>query len=118
MSKIIQEQLQKVNFADLSNFNPETNTYIIPQKKDIKVEVDGCYLVKLLPTFYTNEVVKVNWNENKTPIYDCLEIDITKILGKMIKVNCIGYDEKENCPLNYFWSGWLYLPDIEIIKKL
>ena len=29
INKLILEQLQKVEKADLSNFNPETNTYII-----------------------------------------------------------------------------------------
>lgn len=118
MNKLIEEQLKKVNYAELINFNPQTNTYFIPKKKDIRVIVDNCYLIKLKPSFRTNEVVKVNWNNNQLPLYDMLEIDVQKIMGKMIKVNCIGYNEKENAPLNYFWSGWLYIPDIEIIKQL
>lgn len=117
MNKLIKEQLEKVNFADLSHFDDKTNTYFIPKKKEINYEVDKSYLIRLKPSFRTNEVVIVNWNGNKTPIYNTLIVDVQKILGKMVKVNCIGYDEETDSSLDYFWSGWLYIPDTEIIKK-
>ena len=36
----------------------------------------------------------------------------------MIKVNCIGYDEETDEDLSYFWTGWIYLPDVEVIKSI
>ena len=60
MNKIIEEQLKKVERADLSNFDKEKNTYFIPKRQDIKIEEDCCYLIQLLPTLFTNDTVKTN----------------------------------------------------------
>ena len=39
MNKLIEDQLKKVTCADLSNFNKETNIYLIPKKRDIKIKI-------------------------------------------------------------------------------
>lgn len=118
MNKIIESQLSKVREADLSNFDPETNTYKIPRKREIKVEEDGCYLVKCKPTLFTNIVLKTNWNNNSVPKVDYLKIDVSRKMSDKIKVVGLGYDFINDKTLDYFWSGWLTLGDIEVIKKL
>ncbi len=60
VNDLIEKELKKVEKADLSNFNPETNTYIIPKRKDIKIEEDNCYLVHLKDTLFSNETLRVN----------------------------------------------------------
>ena len=118
MNKLIEDQLKKVTCADLSNFNKETNTYLIPKKRDIKIEQDKCYLIRLTDKFFNNETVCINWNSGKLPKFKACKVDVLKIMGKMIKVNCIGYDEETDEDLSYFWTGWIYLPDVEVIKKI
>ena len=119
MNKIIEAQLNKVKEADLSQFDPETNTYKIPRKKDIKVEEDGCYLIRCKPTLFTNIVLKTNWNNDKPfPKTTYLKIDVSRKMSGMIKVVGIGYDIVNHTSLDYFWTGWLTLNDIEVIKKL
>lgn len=118
MNKFIEEQLKKVEKADLSHFNEDTNTYFIPKRVDIKLTENECYLLHLKDSFFRNEVVKNNWNGGTVPKNTYLKADISKILAKMIKVVSIGYDEVNNKDLPSFWSGWLSIEDIEVLEKL
>lgn len=117
-NKIIEEQLKKVEYADLSNFDAKTNTYMIPKRVDVKIEEDKCYLIQLLPTLFKNETLKINWNSGNMPTFDYMKIDVSKMIGKMIKVVGTGYDFEEQKDLATFWSGWLSTQDIKVIKKL
>lgn len=60
VNDLIEAELKKVEKADLHNFNAETNSYFIPRRKDIKIEEDCCYLIKLKDTLFKNETLKVN----------------------------------------------------------
>ena len=118
VNKIIEQQLKKLEYADISNFDAATNTYIIPKKVDIKIEEDKCYLIQLLPTLFKNEVLKTNWNAGSMPMYNYMKIDVSKIIGKMIKVVGTGYDIETQTDISSFWSGWLSTQDIKVIKKI
>lgn len=118
MNKIIEDQLRKVEYADLSNFNPETNTYIIKKRVDLKIEEDGCYLIKLKSSAFNNQGVIVNWNNNSMPEYDTLKVDVSKKMGKMIKIVGLGFDLATNTDTGKFWSGWLSEDDITVLRKL
>ena len=118
VNELIERELKKVEKADLSNFNSETNTYFIPKRKDIKIEEDCCYLIHLKDTIFRNETLKVNWNNGSLPIYNYLKIDVSKIMAKMIKVVAVGFDNETQTDISYFWSGWLTTDEIEVIKKI
>ena len=118
VNDLIEKELKKVEKADLTHFNSETNTYFIPKRKDIKIEEDCCYLVRLKDTIFSNETLKVNWNNGSLPTYNYLKIDVSKMLPKMIKVVAVGFDNETQTDIAYFWSGWLTLDEIEVIKKI
>lgn len=118
INKLILEQLQKVEKADLSNFNPETNTYIISKRKDIKLEEDVCYLIHLKNSFFKNDTVIYNWNAGSLPTCSYLKVDVSKIMGKMIKVVSVGYDMNTKTDLSCFWSGWINTEDIDVLKQI
>ena len=118
MNKLIDAQLKKVEKADLSHYDKETNTYFIPRKNEIKLEEDNCYLVELQDTIFNNEVLKTNWNNGNMPKYKYLKIDVSKIMAKMIKVVAVGYDNENKKDLSYFWNGWLTLNEIKVIQKI
>lgn len=118
MNKLIKKQLDAVQIADLSHFNPEDNSYFIPQKKGIKLEVDHAYLIYLKDSFFYNDIVKKNWNNDKLPADRYLKIEIAQIMAKMIKVMSIGYDFLNKKDTNKFWSGWIDLHDIDILATL
>ena len=118
VNDLIEKELKKVEKADLTHINSETNTYIIPKRKDIKIEEDNCYLIHLKDTLFRNETLKTNWNNGSLPIYKYLKIDVSKIMSKMIKVVAVGYDNDKQQDISYFWSGWLTTDEIEVIKKI
>lgn len=118
LNKVVQDQLAKVEVADLSNYDKETSTYSIPKRVDIKLEEDCCYLIHLKPSAYNNQTVIVNWNNGSKPNHDYLKIDISKKMGKMIKVVSVAYDYYNKVDLSDFWAGWLLIDDLDIISKL
>ena len=119
MNKIIQEQLKKTVEADLSNFDESTQEYFIPQKKETKFEIDHVYLIKL-----TNEMnnpynsINTNWNNGNRPTFEYCKIDVSRIMGRMLYVNAIVYDNINNVDLDDIWTGWISRDLIEVIKEL
>lgn len=105
-NKLIEEQLKKVKKANLDNFDPETNTYNIPQLKEIKLEKNSTYLLKLKDSLFYNEVLKFNWNNGNMPNRYYLIAEIQVMMSNMLKVNSVGYDPRANkIDSNYNWSG-------------
>lgn len=117
-TQIIEKQLKQVVNADLSNFDPETNTYYIPKRVDKKIEEDKCYLIRLKPQAFTNRYVIDNWNNGSIPDCKYLKIDVSRKMSKMIKVVSVGFDYEHNKDLSYFWNGWLSTDDIEVIDYI
>lgn len=113
---LIEKELSKVKYADLSNHDELTNTYFIKQRKDIKIEEDKSYLIKIKPCIYNNIKLKNTWKY--TPEYEYFKFEVNKIIPDEIFVAGIAYDPISNLDIAYFWSGWLTLKDIEVIKKL
>lgn len=118
MDKIIQDQLQKVQYADLSNYNEETNTYIIKKRVDIKIDEDNCYLIHIKPSAFHNIAVNTNWNNGATPLFNYMKVDVSKKMGKMIKVTGLKHNIDTGIDDSQFWSGWLSIDDIEVLNQL
>lgn len=118
MVGIIKQQLEKVQYADLSNFNADSNTYVIKKRVDIKLEVDNCYLIRVKPSAYNNQVIVTNWNGGNMPNHEYLKVDISKVMAKMIRVVGVAHNYQTHEDLAAFWSGWLSTDDIEVIAKL
>ena len=118
MNDLIKKQLDSVQVADLSHFNPEDNSYFIPQRKTVKLEVNHAYLIYLKDSFFYNEIVIKNWNNNQLPVDRYLKVEINQVMAKMIKVMSIGYDFLNKIDTNKFWSGWIDWHDIDVLATL
>ena len=94
--QLVKEQLNKVVYADLSNYDEKTNTYHIPKINQIKLQINHSYIIKIKDSLYENELLKSNYNQGRTPPYKSYLIDIVSILGKIIKVNGVEYDLEKN----------------------
>ena len=116
--QLIQEQLGKVVYANLSSYDKETHTYYIPKINQIKLQVNHSYIIKVKDSLYENDLLKSNYNQGRTPPYKSYLIDIVSILGRVIKVNGVEYDLEKNQTLNNLWSGYLSIKDIEILKEM
>lgn len=115
MREIVKKQLDKCQFADLSNFDKETNVYYIPKYTKPLYDINKCYIVKLADYVLKdpNSVLATNWNQGKLPQTNHLKIYVSKILGKMIYVDSIGFDINTGIDQpSLFWSGWLNIDDL------
>ena len=117
---IIKEQLEKCQFANLNNYDPVTNTFIIKKYLQPTYDVNKCYLVRLPVAVVNNNdsVLAVNWNNGSTPMTTYLKIYISKALGNMIYVDSIGFDFDTKQDLNIMWSGWLNTSELTQIASL
>lgn len=117
---VVKEQLEKCQFADLNNYDANTNTFIIKKYSLQTYEINRCYLVKLPGTVVGNNdsVLAANWNNGSCPSTQYLKIYISKILGNMIYVDSIGFDFDNNKDLNIMWSGWLQTESLTQIAAL
>lgn len=116
--QLVKDQLSKVIYADLSNYDESANTFYIPKINQIKLQINHSYLVKIKDSLYNNEILKSNYNQGRTPPYKSYLIDVVSILNKIIKVNGVEYDLEKNQTLNNLWGGYLSIKDIEIIKEI
>lgn len=118
VSKLIEQQLKKVQVADLNNYNADINTYFIKRKVGIKIEEDMGYIIHLKDSAFTNNAIINNWNNGSFPKVRDLKIDVNKKMNNMIKVVSVGYDIETKQDLDRYWSGWLCIDNIDIIEKL
>ena len=47
-----------------------------------------------------------------------MKCEVEQIMGKMIKVNTVGYDYQNQLDTNDLWSGWLPEKAIKILEVL
>jgi hypothetical protein len=121
INKLIVSELAKVKVADISQYDTNTHTYTIPKHVDVKLEQDKYYLIKLnkmLTVLHGNDTLSSNWNNGTYPAYQYMKVDVMKVLGKMIQVNGVYYDNDNKKDMNSMWSGWLPTDQVEIIKQL
>lgn len=118
MNKIVSEQLKKVQVADISNFDEVNNVIYIPKNINLKLEKNNQYIVELNDScFDKKHYININYNGGKIPVCKSCMIEVLAIIGKAVKVNAISYDIDNNTDTGLFWSGYLPLNCIKIIRK-
>lgn len=119
-SKTVQQQLSQCNYADLRRFDETTNTYLIPKYSHPKFELNKMYIIQLPPTITNNvsSVLAANWNNSTAPSSLYIKAYVSKILGKMIHVDSVGFDLENKRDLTNFWSGWLPTEEITQLIQL
>ena len=109
----IKKQLAQCHFADLSNYDAETNTFKIKKYSKPTYDINHCYLIQLFPSLLDpSSVVAVNWNSGALPPGPFLKAFVSKTLGNMIYVDSIVYDITTNTDTNQYWSGWLPIDEL------
>ena len=124
LNPLVKDQLKKLASKNLCEF--DEGTYVLEIKKSSAINNDPlkeneCYLISVEdyilhpPEGFT---LHTNWNNNIIPKHKVMKIDVCKVMGKMVKVNSIGYDLKNQVDINDVWSGWLPQKSITIIERL
>lgn len=114
MRTYVENQLKKCILADLKNFDAATNTFYISKYTKPTYDVNKCYLVQVAPYFINNtgNVIATNWNKGTAPKNTHLKIYVSKIMGKMIYVDSIGFNFETKEDTANMWSGWVSIDDI------
>ena len=60
----------------------------------------------------------VNWNKNIIPKDKHMKCEVTEIMGKMIKINGVGFDFINKKDLNTTWEGWIPKKSILLLKEI
>lgn len=124
MNPLIKDQLSKIRRVRIPQYD-EFTTQLKLLKSDGKItnslQVDNCYLISVEdyilnpPEGFT---LHTNWNNNIVPKHKFMKIDVIQIMGKMVKVNSIGFDMKNQIDTVDMWLGWLPQKSIKIIERL
>lgn len=121
MNKYIKKELEKVKDIVKFNYNDDDLIINIPKSSTILPKENEYYLVELNDSLFnsaTNEILASNWNNNNMPKYKYYKVDVTKIIGNMIRVNGIAFNYETQQDINSIWTGWLPISEIVILKKL
>ena len=122
MNPLIKAQLEKVRTVKLPIFDDDTTEMIISKgskSDELFLEQDKCYLISVEdyilhpPEGFT---LHTNWNNGRIPTHKFMKVDVSKIMGKMVKVNALGYDMKSQTDTTDMWDGWLPLKSITILE--
>ena len=116
MLESIKRELAKCSYCDLSHYDKETNTYMIPKYSKPKYDVGKMYIVKIPLDILNipNSALATNWNNGTYPRSEYLKIYVSKMVGKMLYVDSVGFDPLQNKDLDSIWTG--YLPAEELTQ--
>lgn len=117
MRKIIKQQLNKVEYADLSNLS-EDRPFIVPKRSKNNIELNVECIIELNPDLLIkgkNEILESNYNHGKVPQDRYIHGDAISYLGKLVLFAGWGYD---NGDTTHFWRGYLPKDKIKVIKIL
>lgn len=118
MNKLTEEQLHKVVVADLSNHDLSTHTYLIPKYRNIRLETDKTYIIKLDDSMMTSNLIHTNFNKGIVPKYNYLKVVVSNIAGDMIHIDGFAYNPETKEDINYLWSGWVPLKQMDVIERI
>lgn len=120
MRKIIQQQLEKVEYADISNLSEE-GSFIVPKRSKNNLDLNQEYIIELNEDVLIkgkNDILENNYNHGKVPPYKYLRGEAESFLGKTVLFTGTAYDIDNDKDLNMFWRGYLPKDKIKIVKKL
>lgn len=120
MNKIIEEQLKKIQAANVIQDIKDKNIYKIPKYCKPIYTINKCYIVKLDKNIINNttSILATNWNNGVAPKAEYYKIYINNTIGKMLKVDGLEYDYVNKCDKTQIFSGWLDSNDLTQLEIL
>ena len=124
MNSIIKQQLKKCRVADIPEFNDDTTQIMIPKQDGAVVspyQVHKCYLVEIAdwiihpsPDFN----LASNWNKGSIPSHSFYCVEISQVMGKMVRITGCAYDPATKSTTSELWEGWVPQKGLKLIKEL
>lgn len=124
MNKIVKRELEKIR-ANI-NYDDNTTEIVIPKnyKSTISVVLQVNHSYNIYVEDYIlheppNFTLSSNWNGGIVPISKYMNITVTELLGKMIRVDACGFDIVNNITLPDTYLGlWLPQASIHVVKEI
>ena len=114
MNKFIKEQLDNLESVDVQQVSELE--YIIKRKASSdSISLNHYYLIELADYIIhpsDNFTLAANWNSGLVPTSKQIKAMVTQILGKMLKIDGIGDDNKT------YMGLWLPMGGIKVVKEL
>ena len=125
MNNLILAQLKLCKKAKIPPIDGDEQIIYIP-RGEIEIPpmvVAGGYYIIELENYIINPpdtfVLHTNWNNGVAPKEKVMQCVVEQVMGKMIRVNGIGYDRVNECYIDGTeWHGWLPQKSISIIRRL
>lgn len=123
MNKFVKQQLLKCTQAIIPAFDDTTTNILISRydKADLSIMLNHWYILELAD-YVINEppnfTLSSNWNNGTKPKHKYNKAEVIQIMGKMVKINCIGYNMQEDKNIPDVWEGWVPEKAIKLIKYL
>lgn len=124
MNPLLLQQLKKIKAVKLPEYDETTINLVIPKQEVLKitsVEVGHYYLLELADYLLhpsDSFTLHQNWNNNIIPKDHYMKAEVSQILGKMIKIQGVGYDYATSTDLDTVWEGWVPLKSVNILEEL
>ena len=127
MNPVIKRELEKVR-APLPEYDDNTTLITIlrksaePNAQVPQLVENHCYIVEL-ESYILNEppnfTLSANWNKGIIPKSKYLQIEVSKVMGKMVQVNGCGYDIVTNQSLMDGYIGlWLPALGVKVVTEI
>ena len=124
MNKLIKKQLEKCERCKLPPYDESSTLIFIPKqipKKDPEFEKDKCFLI-CIDDYILNPpegfTLAKNWNGNTNPPAKYMNICVVQVMGKMVKVEGVGFDINLGVTLPCYWIGWLPMRNVKIMEEI
>lgn len=117
-NELIKKQLSKLKIAQVDSFDEVKNCYHIPKYKEAKFELNHAYLIKLNDVLLCEGDYSSNLNKGSYPKHRFMKIYINKVLGDLIFIDGIYYDDVTKQDINEMWTGWLPINEILLMEEL
>ena len=126
MNPLIKAQLDKIKHIPLPEYDEDTTHLIIPKHgvtplKNLELKEGKYYLIMVEDYIikpFDGFTLHDNWNRGIPPKYKYLKVEILKIMGNMVNVNSIGFDNESKQDIMDSWVGWLPRKSITAIQEL
>lgn len=123
MNPLIAKQLKLLKVADIPVFDENTTSIIIPKKvpNQVLIQEDHYYLIELesyLINPSENFTLHTQWNNDVVPTEKFMKCHVVKIMGKMLKIEGVGFDYENKIDLDVIWDGWLPLKSIKVLREI
>lgn len=123
MHYAVYDQLQKVKRANLPEYDINTMEMVIPKSgtSPSTFQIGKRYIIQVEPYIvkpFEGFTLHDNWNKGISPKHYIMKALICEIMGKMVKIQSVGYDINQHKDINDEWEGWLPKSSFKILEEV